>query len=202
MLTRLVPYLSLGFIIVGLLIIMYQSYWLSIGFHNEVEQEVTASYPSPKIGKSLKTTALLTEGEKIGVLTIPKLDRTLPIYEGVEETTLKKGIGHIPLTPIPGQKSNSVLAGHRDTFFRGLDRLKIGDTLIVTITSDSFIYKIKKIRIVEKDDQTVIVPKPRSTLTLITCYPFTFIGPAPQRYIVEAQRITKPKIEQSINPES
>jgi len=202
MLTRFIPYLSLGFIIVGFLIIMYQSYWLSIGFHNEVEQEVTASYPSPKNGESLKTTAPLTVGEKIGVLTIPKLDRTLPIYEGVEETTLKKGIGHIPSTPIPGQKSNSVLAGHRDTFFRGLDRLKIGDTLIVTITSDSFIYKIKKIRIVEKDDQTVIVPKPRSTLTLITCYPFTFIGPAPQRYIVEAQRITKPKIEQSINPES
>lgn len=201
MLTRFVSYLSIGFIIFGLFTVMYQSYWLSIGFHNEVEQEVIAPYPSPKIGESLKTTTPLKEGERIGVLTIPKLDKAFPIYEGVGKEALKKGIGHIPSTPIPGQKSNSVLAGHRDTFFRGLDRLKIGDALIVTIANDSFIYKIKKIRIVDKDDKTVIVPKPRSTLTLTTCYPFTFIGPAPQRYIVEAQLITKPKIE-SLNQRS
>ncbi|MCV9886461.1 class D sortase [Metabacillus halosaccharovorans] len=197
MITRFVSFLSFGFIIVGCSFIIYQSYWLSNMFLS-VEKDVHAPYSKPGIGKAFQTVTSfpIEEGEKIGILSIPKLEKTLPIYEGVGEDILKKGIGHIPSTPLPGQQSNAVLSGHRDTFFRGLDRLKIGDSLIVTSNNKTYIFKIKKIRIVDKNDQTVIVPKPRSSLTLTTCYPFTYIGPAPQRYIIEAQLLTKPKIEQ------
>ena len=198
MFTRIISFLSFGFIIVGTFSVIYQTYWLTKVSHT-TELEVIAPYSTPQTGRA-STTAThdpIEEGEKIGVLTIPKLQKTLPIYEGVGEESLKNGIGHIPSTPIPGQKSNAVLAGHRDTYLLGLDHLKNGDSLITTIQDKSFIYKIKKIRIVDKDDKTVIVPKPRSTLTIITCYPFNFIGPAPQRYIVEAERLTKVKVEQS-----
>lgn len=198
MITRFVSFLSFGFVIIGCSFIIYQSYWL-LNMFLSVEQDVHTPYSKPGIGKASQTVTSslpMEEGEKIGILSIPKLEKTLPIYEGVGEDILKKGIGHIPSTPLPGQQSNAVLSGHRDTFFRGLDRLKVGDSLIVTSNNKTYIFKIKKIRIVDKNDKTVIVPKPRSTLTLTTCYPFTYIGPAPQRYIVEAQLLTKPKIEQ------
>ncbi|PMC35293.1 class D sortase [Bacillus sp. UMB0899] len=198
MITRFISILSYLLITVGSFFIIYQSYWLAnVSLTTDLEVEVNAPYSTPKTGEALHTmtSVPIQEGERIGILSIPKLEKTLPIFEGVEEETLKKGIGHIPSTPLPGQQSNAVLAGHRDTFFQGLDRLNIGDSLIVTLNNKTFIYKIKKIRIVDKDDKTVIVPKPTRTLTLTTCYPFTFIGPAPQRYIIEAQLLIKPKIE-------
>ncbi|MCM3160114.1 class D sortase [Metabacillus litoralis] len=198
MVTRIVSYLSIGLILVGITVFIYQTYWITIGFQSINEQEVEASYSPPEQGKTIKTVnpAPPEEGTKIGLLTIPKLDRTLPIFQGTSEEILKKGVGHISSTPLPGEDSNSVLSAHRDTFFRQLDSLVVGDKLIVNRSDLSFMYKIKKIRIVNKNDKTVIVPKPKSTLTLTTCYPFTYIGPAPQRYIIEAELITKPKIEQ------
>ncbi|MFD2213237.1 class D sortase [Metabacillus endolithicus] len=198
MVTRIVSYLSIGLILVGITVFIYQTYWITIGFQSINEQEVKASYSPPQQGKTIKTVNQdpPEEGTKLGILTIPKLDRTLPIFQGASEEILKKGVGHISSTPLPGEESNSVLSAHRDTFFRQLDSLVVGDKLIVNRSDVSFIYKIKRIRIVNKNDKTVIVPKPKSTLTLTTCYPFTYIGPAPQRYIIEAELITKPKIEQ------
>jgi sortase A len=198
MVTRLFSYLSVGLILVGITVFIYQAYWITIGFQSINEQEVKASYSPPQQGNTIKTVRPdpPKEGAKIGTLTIPKLDRTLPIFQGASEDILKKGVGHISTTPLPGEDSNSVLSAHRDTFFRQLDSLVVGDKLIVNRSDLSFMYKIKKIRIVDKNDKSVIVPKPKSTLTLTTCYPFTYIGPAPQRYIIEAELITKPKIEQ------
>ncbi len=190
MIIRFTSYLSIGTILIGLVIIIYHAYWLSIGLQTVPEQKLNAPTVS-----SINAEVIPGEGQEIGVLTIPKLDRSLHIYQGIREETLKKGIGHIPYTPLPGEKSNSILAGHRDTFFRNLDQLKIGDVLIIRRSNQSYIYKVKKIRIVDKDDKTVIIPKPRSTLTLITCFPFTFIGSAPERYIIESELISKPKIE-------
>lgn len=126
------------------------------------------------------------KGEEFATLSIPVLDITLPIYEGTTEEDLKNGVGHYSNSVLPGEKDNSVLSGHRDTVFRNLDQLEKGDLLIVTTKEHTFTYKVKKIRIVDKDDKTVIVPKPRATLTLTTCYPFHYIGSAPKRYIIEA----------------
>ncbi|WP_078378850.1 class D sortase [Sutcliffiella halmapala] len=128
-------------------------------------------------------------GDLVASLFIPKLEVGIPIYHGVSEEELKKGIGHVSNSKLPGEKGNIVLSGHRDTVFKRLGELEIGDSLQIEMAQESYIYKIKKIRIVTADDDTVLVPKPRETLTITTCYPFWFIGSAPERYVVEAVRI-------------
>lgn len=130
-------------------------------------------------------------GENMGELIIPKLNATLPIIHGTNEDELERGVGHFAGSVLPGEKDNSVLAGHRDTVFRKLGEVGVNDRLIVNTSAGTFTYKVRKVRIVESDDRTVIVPMPRATLTVSTCYPFTFIGPAPQRYVLVADLISK-----------
>ena len=132
-----------------------------------------------------------TIGEEFGKLYIPKIDTTFPIYEGTDKEELEKGVGHYAGSVLPGEDDNSVLSGHRDTVFRKLGDVSEGDLLIVRTLAGKFQYKVKKIRIVDKDDRTVIVPKPKATLTVSTCYPFHYIGPAPQRYVLVAYLISK-----------
>jgi sortase A len=129
------------------------------------------------------------KGENIGELIIPKLEAKLPIYHGTNEDELEKGVGHFAGSVLPGEKDNSILSGHRDTVFRKLGEVSVGDLLIVQTTAGEFTYKVKKVRIVDKDDPTVIVPKPNATLTVSTCYPFHFIGASPERYILVADLI-------------
>ncbi|MCM3576471.1 class D sortase [Mesobacillus subterraneus] len=129
------------------------------------------------------------KGEMIGNLTIPKLNANLPIYHGTDEDELEKGVGHFAGSVLPGEKDNSVLSGHRDTVFRQLGKVGKGDLLVVSTEAGEFTYKVRKVRIVDADDRTVIVPKPRATLTITTCYPFDFIGDAPERYILVADLI-------------
>ncbi|MGL4522156.1 MAG: class D sortase [Bacilli bacterium] len=146
----------------------------------------------PKVEVKPKLYRKLPEkGEQFGVLRIPKIEMSLPIYEGTDEPELAKGVGHYEKSVLPGEKDNSVLSGHRDVVFRRLGELEIGDEIIVESTAGSFTYIVRKTRIVDADDRTVIVPKPRATLTLTTCYPFYFIGDAPERYIVVANMIEK-----------
>ncbi len=130
-------------------------------------------------------------GEEVGELYIPKLKATIPIYEGTNEDELEKGVGHFSDSVLPGEKDNSILSGHRDTVFRELGKVGKGDVLIVRTSAGEFKYKINKVRIVEKDDLTVIVPKPTATLTVSTCYPFDYIGAAPKRYILVAHLASK-----------
>lgn len=125
-------------------------------------------------------------GDEIGELYIPKLKATLPIYQGTSEDELVKGVGHFVQSVLPGEKDNSVLSGHRDTVFRKLGEVGIGDLLVVKTSAGKFEYKVEKVRIVDKDDRTVIVPRPKATLTVSTCYPFSYIGAAPKRYVLVA----------------
>lgn len=148
---------------------------------------------SKSINSSTEAKALYSErpkqGDTIGTLTLPSLKLSLPIYEGTEEKELGKGVGHYAGSVLPGETDNCVLSGHRDTVFSGLESLKKGDDIIVKTSAGTFTYRIHKIRIVDKEDTTVIVPKPKAYLTLTTCYPFTYIGSAPQRYIISAYLI-------------
>ena len=95
-------------------------------------------------------------------------------------------MGHYVGSVIPGVSDNSVLAGHRDSVFRRLGEVKIGDLITVKNDYGTFVYEVHKIRIVQANDRTVIVPSKDAILTLSTCYPFRFIGNAPKRYIVQA----------------
>ncbi|USK76691.1 class D sortase [Peribacillus frigoritolerans] len=130
-------------------------------------------------------------GEEIGELYIPKLKTKLPIFHGTNEDELEKGVGHFAGSVLPGENDNSVLSGHRDTVFRKLGQVGEGDLLIVRTSAGEFTYKVNKVRIVDEDDRTVIVPKPRATLTVSTCYPFDYIGSAPERYILVAYLTSK-----------
>ena len=130
-----------------------------------------------------------SEGDNIGSLSIPVLKQKLPIIQGTGTDELKKGVGHFIQSALPGEEGNSVLSGHRDTVFSKLGKLKIDDQLIVQTSAGTFTYEIKHIRIVDKDDKTVIVPADHAILTLTTCYPFRFFGNAPDRYILTADLV-------------
>ena len=129
-------------------------------------------------------------GDLMGELYIPKLNAKLPIYHGTNEDELEKGVGHFAGSVLPGQNDNSVLSGHRDTVFRKLGDVGEGDSLVVNTAAGTFTYKVNKVRIVDADDRTVIVPKPRATLTVSTCYPFNYVGSAPERYILVAHLVS------------
>ena len=130
-----------------------------------------------------------SEGDAIGSLTIPAIKRKLPIFQGTSVEPLKKGVGHFSQSVLPGEKDNCVLSGHRETVFRQLGKLKIGDQLIVQTSAGIFTYEVKGTRIVDEDDRTVIVPTDHAVLTLTTCYPFDTPGYSPDRYIVSANLV-------------
>jgi sortase A len=126
------------------------------------------------------------KGDTIGSLTIPALKQVLPIIHGVDEDELMRGVGHFAQSVLPGEANNSVLSGHRDTVFRQLGKLQIGDQLITKTSAGTYTYVINHTRIVHKDDKSVIVPTDLAVLTVTTCYPFYFVGDAPDRYIITA----------------
>jgi len=125
-------------------------------------------------------------GELIATLEIPRLKRVVRVIEGTRAQDLKKGAGHFTLSVRPGFADNSVIAGHRDSVFSQFGSLKVGDSIIVQTSYGKFTYFIKRFRIVKADDRTVIVPTSYAQLTLSTCYPFRYIGNAPERFIVIA----------------
>jgi sortase A len=140
------------------------------------------------------------EGDNIGSLTIPALKQTLPIIEGTGADDLKRGVGHFTQSVLPGEKDNCVLSGHRDTVFSELGKLKIGDQLIVQTSAGTYTYEIKRVRIVHKDDKTVIVPADHAILTLTTCYPFQYVGSAPDRYILIADSVISKGMASTVTP--
>lgn len=125
-------------------------------------------------------------GDTIGTLTIPALEMELPLLQGTEDEQLEEGVGHFVQSVLPGEPDNCVISAHRDTYFARLGELKIGDRLTVQSAAGTFTYTIKQIRIVDKDDRTVIVPTDHAVLTVSTCYPFSYVGPAPDRYVLVA----------------
>lgn len=129
-------------------------------------------------------------GETIGLLYIPKLDRDLPIIEGTNPEELERGVGHYRGSAFPGQKDQIVLSGHRDTVFRNFDQLEIGDTFVLELPYGTFEYEIFETEIVPADDTTVIrSTAPEEILTVTTCYPFYYIGNAPDRFIFYAKPV-------------
>lgn len=126
-------------------------------------------------------------GDGVGKLIIPKIDGELSIVEGVHEDDLEKGVGHDQDTMFPTDGEQTVLSGHRDTVFRDMGKMELGDTMTVSMPYGDFEYKIDDMYIVDMMDTSVIVPHDEETLTVTTCYPFNFVGSAPDRYIIDAK---------------
>ena len=128
-------------------------------------------------------------GTPIGRLEIPRLGLTVVVAEGDDEKTLKVGAGHLPDTPLPWQEGNSAFAGHRDSFFRPLRHIQVGDDIHLTTARGTLRYRVTRHTVVNPTELWVLDPSPTAALTLITCYPFDYVGPAPRRFVVHAKRV-------------
>jgi sortase A len=136
----------------------------------------------------------LVPGELIGKVEIPRLHLSAVVFQGTESTILDRGVGHLDGSPLPGQPGNVVLAAHRDTFFRSLREIRKGDTVSVTTEHGARTYQVDSTEIVDPTQTSVLDPTPKPTLTLITCYPFYYIGHAPKRFIVRARDMEMPEM--------
>ena len=135
---------------------------------------------------SLHQASLRKPVEPLGVLRIPALHLEVPVLEGTDELTLNQGAGRIAGTSRPGQGGNIGIAGHRDGVFRGLKDIRTGDAIELVTISGTDVFFVDQIRITDPADVSVLQPRAKHSLTLVTCYPFYFVGPAPNRYIVQA----------------
>ena len=125
----------------------------------------------------------------LGRIEISTIGLSAMIMEGIDERTLRRAVGHIPGTPLPGQPGNVALAGHRDTFFRALRNVHNGDEITLETIGGLYRYRVDSIVIVDPDDTRVLDKSEEAILTLVTCYPFSFVGPAPKRFIVRAHKL-------------
>ena len=132
---------------------------------------------------------VVAPGGLIGRIEIPRLLLSVVVIEGIDRITLRRAVGHIPGTALPGAAGNVGLAGHRDTFFRPLKDLRIKDEIRLSTLKGSFQYVVVSIAIVDPADVWVLAPTGENVLTLVTCYPFYYVGPAPQRWIVRARQV-------------
>ncbi len=129
-------------------------------------------------------------GEIVGLLELPAIDSELAIVEGTDPDDLKKGVGHYSGSYLPGEEGQIVLSGHRDTVFRRLGELKPGDILRVRLPKSEHKYKIERTKIVDAEDRSIItLQSEQEELILTTCYPFSYVGNAPERYIIYAKPV-------------
>jgi len=125
----------------------------------------------------------------IGRIDIPRMGVSVVVVEGTGESALRRAAGHITGTGLPGEPGNIGIAGHRDTFFRPLRNIQRNDIITLTTTRGQFRYRVVSMEVVSPHDVAVLNPDGNEILTLVTCYPFYFIGSAPNRFIVRAERV-------------
>jgi len=148
--------------------------------------EISLRNPPPEGG----IPAAVTAGGLIGRIEIPRLGLSEIVMEGSDAHVLRRAAGHVPGTALPGQAGNTAITGHRDTLFRPLRKIRRDDLIRVTTLQGQFLYRVVYAGIVDPGDVEVLDADQGQVLTLITCYPFYFVGAAPQRFIVRAERVT------------
>jgi sortase A len=131
----------------------------------------------------------LADNELIGRLEIPRVGVSGIVREGTDSSTLERAVGHIASTPLPWQAGNVAVAAHRDSFFRGLSRIRQNDLITFDTLQGHFEYQVESTRIVSPKNVSVLAASSDPELTLITCYPFYYVGSAPERFVVLARRI-------------
>jgi sortase A len=204
--TKFLSILERGFLIVGMILLFVYSAALlhrelSSGmalreFHRAqlegtfmvpaTEKAIDFSLWSEKRVKEYQGTRPLTRNPAVAVLRIKRLKIGVPMFPTVDEVSLNRGVGWIPGTARPGESGNVGIAGHRDGFFRGLKDITTGDVIELSTQSGSAVYAVDDIEIVDPDNVGVLRPRSRPSLTLVTCFPFYYVGSAPQRFIVHA----------------
>jgi sortase A len=156
---------------------------------------ILASVPEPEpdvvtpAASTVPATRTLAPGSAVGRIEIPRLGVSAVVRAGSDARTLRLAVGHIPGTALPGERGNVGLAAHRDTFFRRLGEIRPDDEVRLVTRDGTFTYHVDGTRIVEPSDVWVLDDTAQPSLTLVTCYPFTFVGSAPRRFIVRAQLV-------------
>jgi sortase A len=125
----------------------------------------------------------------IGRMEVSRLDVSVVVVEGTSNKSLRRAVGHIAGTALPGQPGNVGIAGHRDTFFRPLRNIHRDDVITLTTSNGEYRYRVVSTKVVSPDNVAVLDSDQNEVLTLVTCYPFYFVGPAPDRFIVRAARM-------------
>jgi sortase A len=166
--------------------LLYQAYE-----NRELDTLLAAREPATAAA-AVPTRRIVSPGETVGRIEIPRLGVSAIIKAGTDARTLQLAVGHIPGTAFPGEDGNVGLAGHRDTFFRRLRNIRADDEIRVTTPEGVTRYRVERTDVVEPRDVWVLDPTDYSALTLVTCYPFTYVGSAPQRFIVRAHALREP----------
>jgi sortase A len=168
-----------------------EAHWLWSGRNEKVPGAETS--PAPMLNERPSTEepgeAAPAIRAVIGRLEIPRLKLSVMVREGADEGTLRRAVGHIPGTALPGTMGNVGLAGHRDTFFRALRNIREDDAIEFETTRGTYRYVVKSTKIVTPRDVSVLAASGGENLTLVTCYPFYYVGSAPKRFIVHAAQV-------------
>jgi sortase A len=138
-------------------------------------------------------------GELVARFEIPRLNTELFVVSGTGKAQLRRGPGTLEGTALPGERGNAVVAGHRDTHFRVLKDIKKGDRILIEREGEEYMYVVRNLQIVKPSETKVLRPTEKSRLTLVTCYPFYYVGPAPKRYIVQADLVDESATQISSN---
>jgi sortase A len=180
-------------LIIGLLALSYVGYALLDARLYQAEQarRFDQELKETKLPRAESSGIAVSEGSPLGRIEISAVGLKTMILEGTEEGTLQRAVGHIRGTSLPGQRGNVAIAGHRDTFFRGLRDIRVNDEITLTTLSGSYHYRVDSTRVVKPEETEVLKDDGADTLTLVTCYPFNFVGSAPRRFIVRARRIPR-----------
>lgn len=186
---------ALLFVLIGFIVIVGSG--LALFWSDELQRLYMPSLPSIERQSGADSTKRPEAelGKPIGSIEIPRLRLSSVVLEGDDAAALLLGVGHLSDTPLPWHDGNTVLAAHRDTFFRPLAHIRKGDVIRFSTADAALEYVVKELKVVEPTAVEVLEPTSAATLTLITCFPFDYIGPAPQRFIVRAERRSSSPLE-------
>ncbi len=142
---------------------------------------------------------LLIDGEVIGEIQVPRLGLSVMVVQGDSPASLRHAVGHIPKSALPGEWGNVALAGHRDTYFRPLRNIQVGDEIRFKTAKHNFEYVVESMEVVAPTDVQVLEATSGHDLTFVTCFPFYYVGPAPKRFIVRARAVERMSREELVD---
>ena len=183
-------YLSRFFLLAGVFTLGYAAYFYASAYTFQRTASISFSYPGPQDAPPVG--AIVPEGGVIGRIEIGRLGLSAIVVEGDSPAMLRRAVGHVPKTAMPGESGNIALTAHRDTFFRSLGKIQEGDVITVETTGGEYQYAVESTAIVSPTATEVLQSSENQELTLITCYPFYYVGPAPNRFVVHARKIDHP----------
>ena len=168
--------------------------WRTVAIHRAQTQATTEARALTAIsadpaGRDVELPPAVPPNGIIGELEIPRLHLTAPVKAGDDDSVLDFSVGYLPYTPLPWMPGNSAFAAHRDRLFRPLEHIRQGDAITLSTSRGLLQYRVLRTLIVNPSEVWVLNPIPNVSLTLITCYPFSFVGHAPHRFIVQAEKL-------------